>query len=302
MAEEASNVVNNTEVADTSSTESTADQTQTSEEGSLESIFEQELNSPEHEEKEETTDASDESADDTEETSDQEEETEQSDDTEDADDTESEPQYSKAEQRKEQLNAEIRQMVESKRQLEQELQQMQQYQQQPPQQDQPLTEDQLLDEVNPATGEYYTQTEAQVELLKQELQSMQQQTQVQQYQAQVQHAQAQLASEVESSLKDYPMFDSQSKQYDKQLADRAEKFIKASLVQDNNGQIVGTNMPVRDILATIADIRTSSATVGEANARKATNKMMANADTLGGSSKATTGNPEQDFIDNFFKD
>lgn len=219
----------------------------------------------------------------TDDTTDEEADESETEDTEQDPQTE-EPQYSKAEQRKEQLNTEIRQMVESKRQLEQELQQMQQSQRPD---GQPLTEEAILNEVNPNTGEYFTPTEAQVVLMQQQIHQMQQQSQQQQYESQVSQAQTRLAQDIEGSLKDYPMFNSESKEFNKPLADRARVFIEANLVKDQSGRIVSTNMPVRDILSTLADIQSSSVTVGEAKARQATNKMLSAADVASGRTEAT---------------
>ena len=279
--------VNTTEVADTSTTDSAPVETQTFDaEESLENVdISAELLG-----NDDDSDAKSDDSDSTEETdskADNDQDTTDTENTDQADETKTEePQYTKAEQRKEQLNSEIREMVELKKQYEQELAQYQQQQQQS--QDQPFTEEQLLNEINPDTGEYFTPTEARVVMMQQEVQQMRQQAQEKEYQQQVQQSRMQLAHDIENAVKEYPMFNARSDSYDKALAEKAKRIIEANLVMDNNGQPVSSRIPIREILATFAEVQQSSVATGEAKARQATNKMLANVDTAGGSSGATS--------------
>lgn len=137
-------------------------------------------------------------------------------------------------------------------------------------------EQQLLDEVNPDTGEYYTALEAKVA-------AMEANNRQREYNEQVADAQMQLASDARRALSEFPMFNAQSPEYNKELADRAEAIIESGLVIDQNTKmIVGSHISPYAIYKTIADAARVYATQGKIEGQKATEQMLASADTPSG--------------------
>lgn len=180
----------------------------------------------------------------------------------------------KAENRKQQLNTEIRDLVSQRNQLKQEVERLnsQVYQ--------PATEQELLDQINPETGEYYNSLEAKVA-------SMEQRQEIERYNNQVAEAQLTLSHEANKALQDFPMFDSESPDFNAELAAEVDQLLGANLVFDQNtGQVIGSHVSPYQLYKTVANSAKSAATRGQVEGQRATEQMLANADVVSSSSQA----------------
>src|SRR3990167_1364742 len=185
---------------------------------------------------------------------------------EDADKPEEKP-MTNADERKTQLNTEIRDLVSQRNAIKAEIEKKnaEVYQ--------PAAEDELTDQTNPDTGQPYTSVEAKVEALRQE-------REMEKYNSQVADAQLTISSESERVLNDFPMFNSESESYDKELAEEAAELLQANLIYDQNtGQVIGSNVSPYQLYKTLARASGISATKGQIKGQQATEKMLANADT-----------------------
>ena len=253
--DEESTAVNEAEVTDTSTTESapveSANQSEQSDAEQPEVIDDGEYASgddvPKDSEEEESTDSDDEQSED-----------------------EEEPQ-SKGEKRKDQLNTEIRDLVAQRNTLKQQVEQLNSQAYQVP------SEQELQDQINPDTGEYYTALEA-------KLSRMEQQQQLREYTEQVTEAQMTVSSEAQRALQDFPIFDSQSKEYDPEIAAQADAILQQNLVVDQNtGQIIGSRISPYQLYKSYDVARKASQRKAQIQGQKSVEKMMAaSAPTTGG--------------------
>lgn len=165
----------------------------------------------------------------------------------------------KAEERKAQLNAEIRDLVSQRNAIRAEVEKTnaEVYQVE--------TEDELVDKGLSAT-------EAKVEALRQELV-------MRDYNEKVAEAQLTISHESERVLKDFPIFDQDSDQYEKELAEEAAILLEANLIKDQHtGQIIGSNISPYQLYKTLARASGISATKGQLKGQQDTEQMLANAD------------------------
>lgn len=172
----------------------------------------------------------------------------------------------KADERKQQLNTEIRDLVAERNAIKQEVERLnaKAYQ--------PVTEDQLLDQVNPDTGEYYTRMEA-------KFASMEQRQEVDRYTAQVADSQYSLATEAERALNDFPMFDSQSPDYNPVVAQQVDQMLANALVYDQRtGQVIGSHVKPYQLYKSVYDSAQASAAAAQLKGQRATEQMLANAE------------------------
>lgn len=212
------------------------------------------------------------------------EDTEQSEDTDDdtqSDEIEQEDQeqHKGAEARKQQLNTEIRDLVATRNQLQQQVESLNS-------QAYPTnTPDELLNEVNPATGEYYNQLEAQVEIMRQE-------RELERYNAQVVNTQMAIDTDAQRALQDFPRFDPQSPEYDKEAASNVAQILQSALQYDQRtGQLIGSNIPIYQLYQSHELAAQSSARRAEIKGQKSTEKMISSADRpTGGAGKPTPFN------------
>lgn len=183
-----------------------------------------------------------------------------------ADDDESEEQekpQGKGEQRKEQLNTEIRDLVAQRNHLKQQVEQLNQQAYQVP------SEQDLQDQINPDTGEYYTALEA-------KLIRMEQQQQLRDFTERVTEAQMTISTEAERALKDFPMFDSSSPDYDPEIAQQADAVLQQNLVVDpNTGQIVGSRISPYQLYKSYDVATKASQRKAQIQGQKSVEKMMA---------------------------
>lgn len=195
---------------------------------------------------------------------------------------EEEPQ-GKAEDRKQQLNAEIRDLVSQRNTLKAQVEQANAavYQ--------PATEQELLEQTNPETGENYNRLEA-------KLAAMEQAQEVERYNNQVAEAQLTLSTEAQAALKDFPMFDSESPEYNKEIAAQVDQLLGQNLVFDpNTNQIIGSNVSPYQLYKTIADASRASEVNGQVKGQQASNKMQSRVDSTSGAA------PAKDTSDGFLK-
>ncbi|MDZ4205624.1 MAG: hypothetical protein U1C12_00180 [Patescibacteria group bacterium] len=180
--------------------------------------------------------------------------------------TKSEEKPTKADERKTQLNTEIRDLVSKRNALKEEIEKAnaEAYA--------PADEKELLDQKNPDTGENYTSVEAKVEALRQS-------TEMDKYNTRVADAQLTIESESQRVINDFPMFNKDNESFDKELSDEAAELLRANLILDENtGQVIGSNVSPYQLYKTIARAAGVSAAKGQIKGQAAAEKMMANAD------------------------
>lgn len=154
------------------------------------------------------------------------------------------------------------------------------------------TEQELLGEVNPETGEYYTPQEVERIAFAQTREAQAQQAAQERYQLEVQQNQETIKSEATKALEEFPMFDEHSKEYNAERAAQADQLLKQSLIFDNQGVLVGSSISPYQLYKTINDSVMSSDPQRQAQAQRATEQMLASADSPGGSSQATKTKPD----------
>jgi len=177
-----------------------------------------------------------------------------------------------AEERKDQLNTEIRDLVSQRNQLRDEVTKANSevYQ--------PATEDELIDQG-------YEATDAKIEALRQSIE-------MKDYNDKVAEAQLSISSESQRVLSDFEWANSESPNYNKELADEAAEFLQANLILDpNSGQVIGSNVSPYKIYKTLNKASSISTTKGQIKGQEATEKMLANADN---SSTTTSAKPKVD--------
>lgn len=199
-----------------------------------------------------------------------------------------------AETRKKQLNTEIRDKVAERNALKREIEELNRQKYQLKSHDDLPTVDQLLSEVNPDTGDYFTRTEAQLLLLQAERELDQQARQLEAYNNQLVESNMALINEAEQALRDFPMFDQNSEEYDKDLAERADQLLNGAIVRDpKTGRIIGSQVSLYALYSTIAHAAGVAKTRGEIAGKKAAQKMMASTDIVGGTN-APSGATDDD--------
>jgi len=219
-------------------------------------------------------------------------ESDDSEEEESAEETEEKPQ-TKADKRKEQLegeiqslkeeagidkNREIRDLVSARNALRETVQQAnaQVYQ--------PATENELMQQgMSPEM--------AAIEAMKQSME-------MQRYNDQVAEVQLTLSSDADKALRDFPMFDSDSKDYSPELAAQVDQLLGANLVFDpNTGQVIGSHVPVYQLYKSFADATRISQAKGQADGQRSTEKMFANADVSGNAHQTVKSDPGLDGFD-----
>ena len=173
----------------------------------------------------------------------------------------------KAEERKLKLSSEIRELVAKKNELKKQVEKANSevYH--------AATPDELTDTVNPDTGENYTKLEAKVEAQRQS-------AEMERYNNQVADAQLTIEAESQKVLSDFTIFNPDSEDYDKELADEAGSLLQANLITDpETGQVIGSNVSPYQLYKTIARAAGVSAAKGQIKGQAAAEKMLANADS-----------------------
>lgn len=152
-------------------------------------------------------------------------------------------------------NAEIRDLVAKKNRMKAEKEQLlsdveqenaQAYQ--PPQLRKVPTVEILTQQENPETGDFYTQFEAKQIIqnirLQNQLEQSDYQRQLNEHNLKVTESVFQFSNDIQDILRDFPIFDPESSEYDPELDKKAERQLHSSLLYDKKTKrIVGSNMP-----------------------------------------------------------
>ena len=168
----------------------------------------------------------------------------------------------KADERKEQLNGEIRDLVAQRNALQQEVERVnaQVYS--------PQSIEQLMNEQG------ISEDSARIA-------AMEQRIELNEYNSRVAEAQLTIGHESEKVLNDFPIFNSDSPQYNPALAERAASLLQANLVMDNNtGQVIGSNVSPYDLYKTIYDATQTNTVNDKIAGQRAAEKMLASTDPV----------------------
>jgi len=188
------------------------------------------------------------------------------------------------------------------------------------------TEQDLLDKVNPDTGDYYTPQEAERIAFQQSRQIRNQQLEQESYGLQIQRAQVAITGEADQVAENFPeLVDPNNENYDPEIAAEYDAVLGQNLIYeiaDGQGNsyrypaatlvanginpatqatLVGSNVSPLQIAKLTAEsarkAAAKAATLGQAKAQKATEKMLANADTAPGVASKGTGNDLDDLFE-----
>lgn len=184
-----------------------------------------------------------------------------------------EPAPTKADERKQTLNSEIRDLVAERNRLRSEIETVnaQVYAPQSP------------EEIMEETGQ--SQADARIT-------AMEQRQELIDYNNRIAEANLVLESESERVYRDFPMFDSNSPQYNETIATEAADLLRANLqVDPNTGQIIGSNISPYKLFSTIARANQASAVENQLKGQKSAEQMLASAEP---SSSATPVQPKED--------
>lgn len=152
------------------------------------------------------------------------------------------------------------------------------------------TEQELLNQINPETGDYYTIAEAERAARMQANERQQEYLQVEEYNLQVQQNQQQLSNEANKSIADFPELDSSSDKFDEAVALEYEAALSQALILDQQGMPIGAHMSPYQLAKSIVTPARAAAerakALGQAEAQKATAKMLASSDPSSSSSQS----------------
>lgn len=215
---------------------------------------------------EETTDPTDEPSD--EEPSEEEASTE-----EEPEPSEPEERLSPAEERKQQLNTDIRDLVSQRRDLMNEVERL----------NSQVYAPQSVDDIMDETGQ--SQAEARIT-------AMEQRQELQAYNTQVAEAQLVIGTESERVLRDFPMFNPDSPDYNPNIASQAASQVAAAIQTDpNTGQITGSNLGIYNYYETLANAMQQTATENQLKGQRAAKQELAAAEP---GSSAVPAQPKED--------
>lgn len=156
-------------------------------------------------------------------------------------------------------------------------------------------EQNLINEINPETGEEYTLQEIERIAWQQSREVQAQQVAEQRYHLEVQQNQQTIDSELAKAYQEFPELSPESNTPLSQMA--TERVVKA-LARAEDGTVIGAYDSPYEILKTIAEATKANAAQYEANAQRATEKMLANADNPGGApQKASKGDELDDLFE-----
>lgn len=152
------------------------------------------------------------------------------------------------------------------------------------------TEQELLNQVNPDTGDYYTIAEAERAARLQYNESAQQQYAQERYQLEVQQNQQKISSEAQQALSEFPELDETSDKYDAEVAAEYDAALAQALILDQQGTPIGSYLSPYQLAKSIAGPARKAyeraKTLGQAEAQKATSRMLASADPSSSSHQA----------------
>lgn len=132
----------------------------------------------------------------------------------------------------------------------------------------------IMQQENPETGDFYTEYEARMVhenlKLQYQLDQQQQMAERQAYESRIAESVDGLAADIERTLSEFPEFDSSSEQYNPGLAAEAERIMMDALIYEpTTGRLIGSNVPVYQLYKTLHE-----AAQGSIEARKATQQAQ----------------------------
>ena len=212
--------------------------------------------------------------------------------------TEEKSEFPKAEERKAQLNEEIRQMSARVGQLKSEISQYEGIKS-------------MQSEINDArvTPEQLEELgldpqDAALQAILHNQQVDQQQSELREIEANIADLQYNLAIDRAELLKDYPVFDQKSSEYDEKFTQWAtEKFARdANLRTNEEGQPISASQKLYDYMSDLAEMRTHLVDTGSKRAAKSAARQSANVMNVGGTAMGSSdADDEKQFVNNFFK-
>lgn len=187
-----------------------------------------------------------------------------------------------AKQRKEQLNSEIRELVAQRNAIREETNRLIKEKYGSQSNGQAKTEDELVNTINPETGDFYTRAEAQAEITKNRLDQLEQERQREVFANQIAESRFAMEQEAAKVVQDFPIFDSQSTQYNKEIASEAAEILSEAIETDpQTGMQIGCKIPIYKFYSLLAKATESAKKQGEIAGREAAQKMMGAVDTVG---------------------
>lgn len=209
------------------------------------------------------------------------------------DKSEEKPEFPKAEERTAQLNNEIRGLVARRNELQQEVSQYEgiaKLQQQ-------INENRVTPEQLEAMGLDPQDAAVQSLLYNQEIDKHQ--AELNQVQADIADLQYNIALDRVELLKDYPVFDEKSPEYDANFTDKATQlYMQAANLQLNEeGAPVSADMKLYEFMSALADVRAEGIKIGSQKTSKT--KQSAAVMNAGGTS-TSSDDDEKTFVENFF--
>lgn len=200
-----------------------------------------------------------------------------------------------AERRKEQLSSEIRELVAQRNAIREETSRLIKEQYGTQSGNQAKTEDELVNTINPETGDYYTRAEAQAEITKNRLDQLEQERQREVFANQIAESRFAMEQEAAKVVKDFPMFDSQSDQFNKEISTEAAEILSGAIETDpQTGMQIGCKIPIYKFYSMLAKATESARKQGEIAGREAAQKMMGAVDTVGNNGNAKGSSEELD--------
>jgi hypothetical protein len=141
-------------------------------------------------------------------------------------------------------------------------------------------EQELINEINPETGDYYTPQEAERIAFHQSRQQQAQDLAQQRMVLDIQQNQMVLQNDAERVVNEFPLFNENSPEYNKELAAQADALVQQNLIVDQNGVPIGANVSPYEIYKTIATAYKASAVPNQIKGQKATEKMLSASDSV----------------------
>lgn len=152
--------------------------------------------------------------------------------------------------------------------------------------------DYIMQQENPETGDFYTEYEARMIQenikLQYELEKLEQMTEEQEYESRIAESVDGFASDIERTLRDFPVFDSSSDQYDPGLSAEAERILLDTLIYEpNTGRLIGSNVPVYQLYKTLHEAAQGSVKARESMQQATQQQQLAQADVRGSGRRFT---------------
>jgi len=180
---------------------------------------------------------------------------------------------------------------------------------------------QLLNEINPETGDYYTPQEIDRINWLNSQQGAQERNSQELYSLQVEQNQRAINDDIMSAVAENPLVNPQSKDYNPEIGQEFGEMLNDSLIYqladgqqatravllanginpDTQATLVGSNVSARKLAKfaakSYAGAKAQGEAIGQANAQRATEKMMANADAPSGVPGTSGKNELSDLFD-----